>query len=554
MPALEFKGKEVVYAHHLGAPFHPLAPDAAKSFPPKKKGGKNAPALAGANLLIHGDNLLALKALMPEYAGRVNCVCIDPPYNTGGEGWIYNDNANSIHMRRWLKKTVDREDLERHDKWLCMMWPRIRLLRELMAEDGFIFVFIDDNEQHHLRMMMDEIFGEENFVGVVAWKKTSGDSTSAFSFTHDNIVIYGKGAELPRQPLTPVQRSQYANPDNDPRGDWAAGDYRCRRTKHERPNLYYAITNPNTGEQIYPDTHSNSTRVWGTSREVHEKNEEAGLIWWGLDGKGKEPKKKRFLSSHGGANTRSVWIDAGTNDEGGRMLDVIFPDARKNFNNPKPVSVVQRVVQIASGRDGIVLDSFAGSGTTAHAVLSLNAEDGGARRFILVECEDYADRVTAERIRRVIRGVPKARDERLRKGLGGGFVYCELGDAVEPGGLLSGKMPDYDGLANYLSHLATGERPSRIRRGRDWFFAETGRYRLHMIYKPDAEFLRSEDSALTDELALRAGLAARKKGKTALFFAAHKFMSHANLARAGTEFFQLPYALQRMDKEKSNEL
>ena len=260
MPTLDFNGKPIVYAHHLSVPAKPLKVVAKKSLPQRGK----KPSL-NDNLIIHGDNLHALKALLPIYAGKVKCICIDPPYNTGNNGWVYNDNVNSPMMQEWLKNknSVEGKDLERHDKWLCMMWPRLQLLRELLADNGFIFIFIDDNEHHRLRLMMDEIFGEDCFVGVIAWKKTSGDNKPAFAFTHDNIVIYGKGSELPRQPLTPKQRAQYSNPDNDPRGDWAAGDYRSRWTKDERPNLYYAITNPNTGEKIYPDTHTDSPRVWG---------------------------------------------------------------------------------------------------------------------------------------------------------------------------------------------------------------------------------------------------------------------------------------------------
>ena len=554
MPTLEFKGKEVVYAHHLGVPFRPLIPASVFSGGKPKKLRTGA-VLEDTNLLIHGDNLHALKALMPRYAGRVNCICIDPPYNTGGEKWVYNDNVNSRLMQRWLKENsaVDREDLERHDKWLCMMWPRLRLLRDLMSENGFIFVFIDDNEQHRLRMMMDEIFGEKCFVGVVAWKKTSGDNKPAFAFTHDNIVIYGKGAELPRQPLTPMQLEQYANPDNDSRGKWAASDYRSRWTKEERPNLYYAITNPNTGEEIYPDTHTDSTRVWGTACDVHQKNEKAGLIWWGKDGKGNEPKKKRFLSDHAGANTRSVWTDAGSNDDAGGMLSRIFYDNGKEFDNPKPTSVVERIVRLVADPDGIVLDAFAGSGTTAHAVLSLNAEDKGDRKFILVECEDYAENITAERINRVIKGVPKARDKKLQKGFGGSFAYCKIGASTDEETLLANGLPPYEALAEYLAYTATGQRAGKVRKGANWFFGEAGGYRMHLIYEQDPDFLRSDASALTEELAAKIGEASKNKGKPPMIFAPCKFVTRdvlRSLAGSGAEFSQLPYALQRMGEEE----
>ena len=180
MPSLDFKGKAFVYAHHLTVPFRELVPDAKKSCLPKS----TAPALDG-NLIVHGDNLHALKALLPLYAGKVDCVFIDPPYNTGNEGWCYNDNVRSPVAKEWLKKAspVDREDLERHDKWACMMWPRLKLLHELLAEDGVIFISIDDNEVHRLRALMDEIFGEENFVTQIEWQKRYTRSNNTDGFT-----------------------------------------------------------------------------------------------------------------------------------------------------------------------------------------------------------------------------------------------------------------------------------------------------------------------------------------------------------------------------------
>ena len=214
MPTLEFKGKQHIYAHHLTVPYRPLVCDPAKSL---------NPADADDNLIIHGDNLHALKALLPRYAGRVKCIYIDPPYNTGNEGWLYNDNVNSPLMREWLKANgpVDGEDLERHDKWLCMMWPRLHLLRELLSDDGVIFVSIDDNEQHHLRMLMDEIFGASNFVSSVTWQKKASPSNDAkyFSYDHEFLMVYAKNKTnwFPnRLPMNQKQIGYYKNPDNDP--------------------------------------------------------------------------------------------------------------------------------------------------------------------------------------------------------------------------------------------------------------------------------------------------------------------------------------------------
>ena len=226
MPTLDFKGKQHIYAHHLTVPYRPLVPDPGRSL---------NPAAVDDNLIIHGDNLHALKALLPRYAGRVKCIYIDPPYNTGNEGWVYNDNVNSPLMREWLKgaSPVDGEDLERHDKWLCMMWPRLHLLKELLADDGAIFVSIDDNEQHHLRMLMDEIFGDRNFLATVIWQKVFSPKNSAkhFSQDHDFLMVYAQDIEQ----WTPnrLERSQqatkrYRNVDDDPRGPWSSSDLTAR--------------------------------------------------------------------------------------------------------------------------------------------------------------------------------------------------------------------------------------------------------------------------------------------------------------------------------------
>ena len=214
MPTLEFKGKQHIWAHHLTVPYRPLVPDPAKSV--------GEPAIDG-NLIIHGDNLEGLKALLPRYAGRVKCICIDPPYNTGNEGWIYNDNANGKTLQEWYKSQtpVDGEDLERHDKWLCMMWPRLQLMKELLAEDGAIFVFADDNEQHHLRALMDEVFDESNFVANIVWNhRKSRQNDIDVSLAHNHLVAYASDRTQFALSSGEVDEARFSNPDKDPRGPW----------------------------------------------------------------------------------------------------------------------------------------------------------------------------------------------------------------------------------------------------------------------------------------------------------------------------------------------
>ena len=546
MPTLDFKGKSLVYSHHLTVPSRTLEPDAAKSFPPRKKDGK--PSLDD-NLIIHGDNLHALKALMPRYAGKIKCIYIDPPYNTGNEGWIYNDNVNSPMMQEWLKdkSPVDGEDLERHDKWLCMMWPRLHLLRELLAEDGVLFISIDDNEQHRLRMMMDEIFGGENFVATIIWEKVYSPKSSAkyFSENHDFVAVYARNKEefkLGLLPRTEEADSRYANPDNDPRGLWKSSDLSARNPYSKG---VYAIKCP-SGRVIEGPP---SGRFWVVSEDKFVTLDADSRIWWGED-RNQVPAVKRFLSEvKQGLVPETIWTykEVGHTQDAKKTLLEIFPKDFPDFTTTKPVELLNRIIRLSTNKDSIILDSFAGSGTTAHAVLALNKEDGGNRKFILVECEDYADTITAERVRRVIKGVPKTKDENLKNGLDGSFTYCTLGNEISPEKMLAGEnLPDYDTLARHLVYTATGQAPDKLRKAndKDGFFYETSDRLFYLIYEPDLTFLHSAGSALNSDRADRIAKQAKKKQKTAVVFATHKFMGQKELTRMGITFCGLPYGMQ----------
>ena len=544
MPTLDFKGKSLVYAHHLSVPARTLEPDAKKSLPPK--GSK--PSL-GDNLIIHGDNLHALKALMPRYAGKIKCIYIDPPYNTGNEGWIYNDNVNSPMMQEWLKdkSPVDGEDLERHDKWLCMMWPRLHLLRELLAEDGVIFISIDDNEQHRLRMVMDEIFGEGNFVATAIWEKVYSPKSSAkyFSENHDFIAVYAKNKEafkLGLLPRTEEADSRYVNPDNDPRGLWKSSDLSARNPYSKG---VYSITCP-SGRVIDGPP---AGRFWVISEDKFLEMDADNRIWWGED-RNQVPAIKRFLSEvKQGLVPETIWTykEVGHTQDAKKTLLEIFPKDFPDFTTTKPVELLSRIIRLSTDKDSVILDSFAGSATTAHAVLALNKEDNGNRKFILVECEDYADKITAERVRRVIKGVPKAKDENLKNGLGGNFTYCTLGDEISPEKMLAGEnLPDYETLARHLVYTATGQAPDKVRntKDKDGFFYETSDRLFYLIYEPNLAFLRSADSALNSDRAERIAKQVKKKKKTAVVFATHKFMGQKELTHMGITFCGLPYGMQ----------
>ena len=531
MPRLQFKGKVFVENLHLGVPYHELTPVRRKGF--------SKPVSLHDNLIVHGDNLAALKALLPTYHGKVKCIYIDPPYNTGNEGWAYNDRVNSPMMKDWFGKVVDRDDLTRHDKWCCMMLPRLKLLRELLRDDGAIFVSIDDNEVHRLRCLMDEVFGEENFLSCVSWEKRFTRSNNARMFTSvvDKLLVYRRSDLLDfiREPRNEKSDAIYENPDDDPSGPWTSVSYVNPATREQRPNLVYPITNPITGVKI-----NHPTNAWKFGLEQHRKHIAEQLLWWGKEGGLKFPRLKKFLSDvSAGLVPVDLWrhMESGTTDEGSKELEQIV--GRAKFDNPKPTRLIERICRMACGPDDIVLDSFAGSGTTAHAVLALNKEDGGNRRFILVECEDYADTITAERVRRVIKGVPSVKDESLREGLGGTFSYFKLGKAMRKESMLErGKLPSYERLAAYIFFTATGEEFDAAKmRPQRHFIGRSRNYDVFLIYTDDFEQLK--DLALTMDVARKFSRVERPK----LVFAPTKYLDQEFLHQYGITFQQLPFEI-----------
>ena len=415
MPELNWIGKRYVVNHAEEVPFRLL-----RRVPKTSMGEQDT-----GNMIVHGDNLEALKALMPYYRNRVKLVFIDPPYNTGNERWVYNDRVNAPKILKWLNKVVggEGEDLSRHDKWLCMMYPRLELLHELLAEDGMIFVSIDDNEMHHLRLLLDEIFGARNFLMCATWqKRVSPDSDEAFATnTHDYIVAFAKDKRIARfnkLARTEAADARYSNPDEDPRGPWTSSDLTRREY---REHDYYPIELP-SGRTVKPAP----GRSWGVPKDSFAKLRADNRIWFGPRGDAM-PRRKRFLSEVSEGMVPTTWWSRdtyGDNQSGKQALRALFPETNDIFATPKPPQLIGRIIELAtdSQAEDIVLDSFAGSGTTAHAVLNKNAEDGGNRKFVLVEMEDFANILTAERVRRVIRG----KEGQLAFGPEAGFDYYEL--------------------------------------------------------------------------------------------------------------------------------
>lgn len=496
MPTLEWIGKDKVINHHQKVPFKVLEEQYTYN------------AEKSENMIIRGDNLEALKALLPKYEGRIKCIYIDPPYNTGNEGWVYNDNVNDPKIKKWLGEVVGKEgeDLSRHDKWLCMMYPRLKLLHRLIAKDGVIFISIDDNELYNLKMICDEIFGANCFVSNISWQRTYSTRNDSKGIVNEveHILCYSNQPDWQpnKLPRTAEMNSSYKNPDNDT-VPWTSSDaFAPGAATHQ--GMVYAIQHPFSGKMIYPTNGRcwayNQEQVfeimsgWGdyTLKDINDEKKRAEICGVSEDEvrkgvnaivltssleesakkaqeiyeRGQWPKfyftnkgkggvrRKTYLDSVGGIPPTNLWqySDVGHTDEAAKALKSIFGGSA-TFDTPKPSRLVERVLQIATNKDSIILDSFAGSGTTAHAVLNMNTADGGNRKFILVEMMDYADSITAERVKRVIDGYGEGKN--TVEGTGGDFTFYDLGQALLlPDGNLNEEV-DTDKIREYIWYTET---------------------------------------------------------------------------------------------------
>ena len=455
MPTLQWIGKEKVVSHHHDVAFRTLE----HQYGFRAEQPDDTSETFSGNKIIHGDNLEVLKALLPEYEGRVDCVYIDPPYNTGNEKWVYNDNVNDPQIRRWLNQVVgaEGEDLSRHDKWLCMMYPRLTLLRQLLSNDGTIFVSIGDDECAHLRLVMDEIFGRQCFVGDIIWQKAYSPRNDAKGIPTEaeHLMVFSKrpGWQPNKLERTEEMDSKYKNPDNDTM-PWTSSDaFASDAATHQ--GMVYAIQHPFTGELIYPyqgahwryeqnamlsymegwcpyelrDLHDDGRRaeVCGVPKEQVRPEVKAIMLKEPLDvsrekaqavyNRGQWPRfyftsggkggirRKTYLSNVEGKLPTNLWLhtEVGHTDEAKKELKEYF-GGKSPFDTPKPTRLIERILEIATHEDSIILDAFAGSGTTMHAALRLNKRDHGIRKTILVELMDYAECITAERVRKVMAG------------------------------------------------------------------------------------------------------------------------------------------------------
>jgi len=553
MAVLNFKGKSFVQNYHLQVKYHQLIPRKEKSLTDKVS--------LHDNLIIHGDNLKALKALLPTYAGKIKCIYIDPPYNTGNEKWAYNDNVNSPMMQDWLGKVVDKECLTRHDKWLCMMMPRLKLLRELLTDDGVIFISIDDNEAHRLKMLMEtDIFGEDNFLAQLVWDLGTGTAAGNFTRAHEYALSFARSKEsitnfrysgiealISERAVKKISRGNPASQITFPPGigfegkdaefTGVIGDReKIRIVKGDMIFKQGKLAKPVTLEAGW--AMRNQILSWLDGKETFDsKGQKVRRFFFDNKGRLQYEKERGFV------NPQSVLRKIASTRKGSAVVEDILGKTAIDF--PKPVELIRFLVGLVTSDNDIVLDSFSGSGTTAHAVLALNKEDGGNRRFILVECEDYADKITAERVRRVIKGVHKAKDENLKKGLGGSFSYFELGPPIEMESILSGDdLPPYKDLARYVFYTSTGEEfdEKAVDEKRN-FIGESREYLVYLFYKPNIDYLKG--TALTLDRAKALG---PYKDKRRLVFAPTKYLDQDHLDQLRIDFAQLPFEIYKLVK------
>lgn len=503
MPTLNWIGKDAVINHHKEVPLRLLKCNETLSV------GDDS-----GNLLVQGDNLEALKALLPYYAGQVKCIYIDPPYNTGNEGWAYNDNVNSPEIKDWLNKTVgsESEDLSRHDKWLCMMYPRLTLLRQMLRENGVILISIDDFEAAYLKAMLDEIFGRQNFIAQLVWEKGRKNDARLFSVGHEYMLVYAKSLEnlrkqgtIWREPKPGAKEiwDEYTNlrkkhGEDDEAIEKALRDwYKSLPPKHPSKALsrYKHIDkngpwrdrdiswpggNGPRYDVIHPATKKPCKipeRGWGfANHNEMQRQIDLGLVVFREDHT-KPPFRKAHLKPLSEELTENEYDseeEVNENEIGLQVMpSVIYKQSQvsvkllrkimgeKIFDNPKDHEVLIRLLRYITDTNDIILDSFGGSGTTAHSVLQLNAEDNSSRKFVLVEMDEKISKnITVERLRRVSQGyewTDQKGNKKFEEGLGGGFRYCELGATLFDGDGQIRAEVKYSDLAQHVYFVETGQ-------------------------------------------------------------------------------------------------
>lgn len=537
---LEWIGKEKVINHHQDVPFRLL----------EKKYTYNAES--SENMIIHGDNLLALKSLLPQYEGRVDCIYIDPPYNTGNEKWVYNDNVNDPRIKKWLGEVVgaEGEDLSRHDKWLCMMYPRLKLLYKLLSDHGAIFISIDDNEYSNLKLLCDEIFGSRCFISNIVWQKKTGasDSRGIANITeyilvyvkNDNVVgeIFNRNTEA-----FDIARYRFTDEFVERRGNYYL-DSLDRGSVRYSDALNYPIIAPD-GTEIYPNGRSkfeNDGWTWKWSKEK---------VLWGIKN-GFIVISKSSAKQCGWAVRYKIYLKVDNEDNlieksspyKNVINDVLNANAAADiksifagktaFQYSKPFGLIKTLLGYVIKRDSIVLDSFAGSGTTAHAVLDLNKKDSGNRKFILVEMMDYAETITAERVKRVIVGYGEG--SKAVEGLGGDFSYYELGAPLfDENKNINEEVPAEE-IRKYIYYMETKQPPEVNTDDNEYFLGKHNDTAYYFYYEKARATTLNTDFLST----------IKTKASGYLIYADVCALSKAMMEKYGITFKKIPRDIQKL--------
>lgn len=528
MPTLQFKGKNIIWNHHLSVPYHTLEEVENLHFQPEKGNG---------NLIIEGDNLIALKALLPEYAGKVKCIYIDPPYNTGNEGWIYNDKVNSPLINEWIGQVVGTDDLTRHDKWLCMMTPRLKMLRDLLDEDGVIFISINFKHEHsNLRLILDEIFYEENLIGEITWESTtqpinSGSARFGLQQKVEPILFYAKDKSKLNRFLLKEIDTGLSYPHIGKLGACRfeiieksdAGGY-------QRDTMKFEILgqSPREGKrwQIGEDT-----------AKLLIENDRIEIVE-GLVKKAVYPEdeidKRSFMPfwSHLSA------IEVGSAQNGKDTLNEIMGFAT-GFDTVKPVELIKKLISYFKN-DIIVLDSFAGSGTTMHAINELNKEDGGNRKCIMVQMKEDSE---AEPDKNICQNITRERNKLAIEKLGyeSGFKYLKVGTAIDPEKMLEGQLPTYEQFAKYIYYLGTGEHLAEANNinAENHYVGTHGAKAFYLIYEQDLETL----TRLALNLSIAEDIVQYSPNKRRVIYAPACFLDSDYMEEKQIEFVSIPYNL-----------
>ena len=530
MPTLEWIGKSKVINHHQDVPFRVL--ERKYSF---DENGQHDEDNGSENMIIRGDNLEALKALLPRYEGRVKCIYIDPPYNTGNEGWVYNDNVNDPKIKKWLGEVVGKEgeDLTRHDKWLCMMYPRLKLLQKLLADDGVIFISIDEIEHRYLELVMDEIFGSANRIDTFVWQNNYGGGAKSNYVVHlheyvlcfaKNISTVGK-IELPPDDNI-LKYYKYKDEKFDTRGPYRLQPL-ATTSMDDRPNLRYPLFYE--GHEVWP------AKQWFWSKErALEAQANDELVFSEKNGKW-TVNYKQYLDGADGTQRKSkpYSIITGIYTQAGTKAIKEIMGSGKAFDFPKPPELIMYFIHMITGEDDIVLDSFAGSGTTAHAVLNMNKADGGHRKFILVEMMDYADSITAERVKRVIRGYGEGKN--AVEGTSGSFSFYDLGEPLLVGDCLNEAVAP-EKIREYIWFMETKQPYAPPSGGNPYYLGQHNDTGYYFYYEPqrvtvlDYAFL----STITE------------KADGTVIYADRCSISEDKLAQMGIVFKKIPRDISRL--------